>query len=152
MGFQTLVESFLHEEGLKYTVLKDGAILGFRMSGEKGKFDCFVTFDEKDDFILVHSLCGFNTPQEKRAEMAELLTRINFVIKIGNFELDFEDGEIRFKTSIRISPDEVSNEIIKHLILTNILSMNKAFPILMELIYGASSPSDLLEKFKDTNG
>lgn len=152
MGFQTLVEQFLNEEGLIYTVLKDGAILGFRMSAEKGIFHCYVTFDEVEGYMLVHTLCGFNTPKEKYAEMAELLTRINFVIKIGNFELDFEDGEIRFRTSIRISAEEVSQEMIKHLILINILTMDKTFPILMELIYGTASPSDLLEKFKDTNG
>jgi hypothetical protein len=152
MGLQTLVEQFLTGEGLKYTVLKEGAILGFGMNGENGKFHCYVTFDDEEGYVLVHSLCGFNAPQEKRAEMAELLTRINFVIKIGNFVLDFEDGEIRFRSSIRVSSKEISNEIIKHLILINILTMDKAFPILMELIYGTASPLELLEKFKDTNG
>lgn len=152
MGLQTLVEQFLVGKGFKYDVLKADAIIGFGLSGGKGKFHCYVTFDEEEGYMLVHSLCGFNAPQDKRTEMAELLTRMNFVIKIGNFELDFEDGEIRFKTSIRISPHEVTEDMIGHLILSNILTMDSSLPILMELLYGTASPKALYEKFKDTNG
>jgi len=32
----------------------------------------------------------------------EFLTRANYGLNIGNFEMDFQDGEIRFKTAIDV--------------------------------------------------
>ena len=37
--------------------------------------------------------------------------------------------------------------IIRHLILTNILTMDKALSVLMELVFGDKSPEELCNKF-----
>jgi hypothetical protein len=151
MGIQELVKRFFVENGWKYSTPPDKPIFSLGLSGENGKFQCFVVIDEQERLILVHSICGFNTPKDRRQGMAELLTRINFVLKVGNFEMDFEDGEIRFKTSVRIADSDASIELIEHLILPNILTIDKALPILMEMIYGTASPESLCEKFKASN-
>ena len=39
-------------------------------------------------------------PEEMRVPMAEFLTRANYGLRIGNFEMDFEDGEVRYKSSV----------------------------------------------------
>jgi hypothetical protein len=48
--------------------------------------------------------------------VAEFLTRANSGMVIGNFELDFADGEIRYKTSIDVEGDKLSYAIIKRLV------------------------------------
>ena len=44
--------------------------------------------------------------------IAEFLTRTNYSMIIGNFELDFADGEIRYKTSIDVQGDFLRFELI----------------------------------------
>ncbi len=48
--------------------------------------------------------------------VAEFITRANFGIVIGNFEIDFSDGEIRYKTSIDVEGDRPSFALIKRLV------------------------------------
>ncbi len=38
-------------------------------------------------------------PEEKRLAIAEFVARANDGLRIGNFELDFGDGEVRYKRS-----------------------------------------------------
>ena len=54
-----------------------------------------------DDTDLVSVLSNYdsNVPADRRTAMAEALSRINTRIPLGNFELDFEDGEVRFRVS-----------------------------------------------------
>lgn len=79
--------------------------------------------------------------------MAELLMRINYALRLGSFDMDFDDGEVRFRTSIRISPKEATVGIVEHLIFSNIQVMDMTFPVLMEFTYGTKSAQELIDKF-----
>lgn len=48
----------------------------------------------------VYGVLPARVPVERRPAVAELLTRINYGLILGNFELDLDDGEVRFKASI----------------------------------------------------
>lgn len=48
--------------------------------------------------------------------VAEFIARGNFGIVIGNFEIDFSDGEIPYKTSIDVKGDRPSFALIKRLV------------------------------------
>lgn len=43
-------------------------------------------------------------------QMADFLTRANYGLPIGNFELDQEDGEIRFRIFISLEPGQVPSK------------------------------------------
>ncbi|HEX4109353.1 MAG TPA: YbjN domain-containing protein [Solirubrobacteraceae bacterium] len=49
--------------------------------------------------VAVYSVLGAHVPEERRDAMDELLTRLNHGIVLGSFEMDYEDGEVRFKCS-----------------------------------------------------
>lgn len=48
----------------------------------------------------IYGVLPERVPAERRAAVAELLTRINYGLILGNFELDLDDGEVRFKASL----------------------------------------------------
>ncbi len=60
-----------------------------------------VTFEETEQ-VAIYSAIPINVPEERRLAAAELITRANYGLRLGNFELDFSDGELRFKTSIDV--------------------------------------------------
>ena len=78
--------------------------------------------------------------------MAEFITRANFGMIIGNFELDYSDGEIRYKTSVDVEEVEVTDPLVRHLIYANVLTMDKYFPGLMRVLYGGISPVEAIEE------
>ncbi|MCW5858354.1 MAG: hypothetical protein KIS63_08705 [Caldilineales bacterium] len=47
---------------------------------------------------------------------------------LGNFELDFSDGEVRYKTSIDATHIDLMPALIKPMVVTNYLMMDKYFP------------------------
>ena len=68
--------------------------------------------------------------------VAESLTRANSGMIIGNFELNFTDGEISYKTSIDVEGDRLSFALIKRLVYANVTMMDEYWPGMMSVIYG----------------
>ena len=76
--------------------------------------------------------------------MAEFLTRANYGLIIGNFEMDLTDGEVRYKTGIDVEGDRLSAALVKNLVYANVLTMDQYLPGIMRLIYADVSPAEAI--------
>ena len=77
-----------------------------------------------------------NVPEHKLMAVAEFLTRANSGMILGNFELGFTDGEIRYKTSIDVEGDRLCFALIKRLVYGNVTMMDEYWPGIMSVVYG----------------
>ena len=50
-----------------------------------------------EDHISCYHIFPIRVSEERRAAVCEFITRANFGLKYGNFEMDFNDGELRYK-------------------------------------------------------
>ena len=75
---------------------------GWDFKGKTGRWECIARAREEERQIIFYSIIDVFAPEDKRHLVAELLTRANFGMIIGNFEMDFSDGELRFKTSLDV--------------------------------------------------
>jgi hypothetical protein len=82
--------------------------------------------------------------------MSELLTRLNFGKFLGNFEMDFEDGEIRYKTSLYFENESAQPQIIENIIMTNILAMDTSLPAILSVINETITPLQASLLLKNT--
>ncbi len=73
--------------------------------------------------------------------MAEFLTRANYGLVIGNFEMDFGDGEVRYKTSIDVEGDRLTSALIKQMVYINVLMMDRYLPGIMKVAFGNADPA-----------
>lgn len=55
-------------------------------------------------------------PKDKRAQVAELLTRINYDLDVGNFELGFDKGELYFRSSVDLEKTTASKTTYQNLL------------------------------------
>jgi hypothetical protein len=136
------VARFLKEEDWRFAMRPDASVLELRFQGDNGQWTCFAKTREEQGQLAFYSICPLNAPEDKRLAMAELLTRANFGLHMGNFELDFEDGEIRFKTSIDVEDDRLSVPLVRSLVYANILTMDKYLPGILKLINRNISPAE----------
>lgn len=113
------------------------AILGIK--GENGEFECLAEVNEENKKFIFFSIFSENIPLGKRLEMSELLTRLNFGKFLGNFEMDIDDGELRYKTSIYFGNLELTPEIVENMIMTNIATMDQSIGGFIQLIHGGKS-------------
>ncbi|HHW98364.1 MAG TPA: YbjN domain-containing protein [Firmicutes bacterium] len=121
-----------------YDVVEEGAAIRSGFSGDNGRFPLYITVSR--DRLMVRSLAPINTPAAKRAVMAEFLTRANYGMAIGNFEMDYNDGEIAYKTSITSGGQTISDRMIQDLVFINCLMMDKYFPGMMQVLYSGVDP------------
>src|SRR5690349_15987762 len=87
---------------------------------------------------LFYTVPPVTIPEADRRAMTELITRANFGIPIGNFELDLNDGELRCKTSIDVTGDRLSHPLLHQLVLTNLKVMRIYLPAVRAVLAGAA--------------
>ena len=65
--------------------------------------------------------------KNSRLAVAEYLTRVNFNMRNGNFELDMETGEIRFKTYVHVGGGRPDRGATRLAVLFGFKSPREAF-------------------------
>jgi len=61
---------------------------------------------------------GVAAAADRRDETARFLTLANSNLMVGNFEIDFEDGLVRFRSSVSFEEMELSDILIRNAILS----------------------------------
>jgi hypothetical protein len=149
--FSALID-YMEEEDWKYEILEGETIIRFHFKGSAGRLLCYGEVDEEKCWLIFYSYMPVNAPAEKMAHAAEFVTRANRGMRIGNFELDFDDGEIRYKTSIDVEGGELSSKMIDNLLRANLSTINRYFAGLMELIYGDKPASEVIKRIEAPPG
>jgi hypothetical protein len=143
--FNVLVE-FFEEDEWDFQWMEGESILSMGFSGKNGKWQCFAQAREAQEQFVFYSVLPVNVPPEKRLKVAELITRINYGMVIGNFEMDFDDGEVRYKTSVDVEGSELTLPMIRQMVYANILITDRYLPAVMRAIYSDISPVEAIAK------
>ena len=144
-----VVTQFFKEDEWPFTPLEGKPILRTAFSGKNGNWNCFAQAREEQYRFIFYSVCTVNTPEGRRPAMAEFLTRANYGLIIGNFELDFNDGEVRFKTSIDVEGYELTSALIKQMVYANVLTFDKYLPGVMKVMYSEVNPLDAVNEIEN---
>ena len=142
--------SFFKEDGWSFTQLEEQPALRLGFQGENGQWSCYAQAREEQAQLLFYSLCPVKAPEDRRMAVAELLTRANYGLFIGNFELDMDDGEIRYKTSIGVEGERLSPALVRPLVYANVLMMDRYLPGIMSVLYGDVAPAEAVARTEGT--
>jgi hypothetical protein len=146
--FNALID-FFEEDDWEFTWLDGTPILSMGFSGKNGKWMCYAQAREDQHQFVFYSVCPINAPKYRRHAVAEFITRANYGMIIGNFEMDYEDGEIRYKTSIDVEGTSLLPALVKQMVYSNVLITDRYLPGLMRIIYGNVSPSAEIERIEN---
>lgn len=138
------VAAFFDQENWPYGRIAQKSALKFAFSGEQGRWNGYAKTDESHRQVIFYSFCPLQAPAERRLAVAEFLTRANYGLIIGNFELDFSDGEIRYKTSLDVEADRLTPALVKQLVYANMFTFDKYLPGILAVMEGVSSPEDAI--------
>ncbi|WP_019503914.1 YbjN domain-containing protein [Pleurocapsa sp. PCC 7319] len=137
---------FFQQENWFFVPIPQEPVVQMAFQGDSGKWTCYARARDKQQQFIFYSLCPVNAPENKRQAIAEFVARANYGIILGNFELDFTDGEIRYKTSIDVGSDKLTHELIKQVVYTNVMTMDKYQLGIMSVIYSDVSPEDAIKQ------
>jgi hypothetical protein len=146
------VVDYLTDDDWKYTVLDGETALMLSFRGRSGSWQCFARADEEKECFSFYSVLPPHTAEEKRAAIAEFINRANYGLIVGNFEIDYRDGQVRYKTSIDIEGGELTPKMIENLVYANLMTMDDYFPGFMEVLYGDKEPARVIEDIESRCG
>lgn len=117
---KTMKELFLEFAKKQGVTTKDvGAVVQVAAAGKVGKWVSNIQPIEEERLLVINSILGIQVPEEKRAAIALLLTKLNYVVKVGAFQMNPENGEVAFRTTHFIfeGDDEAAEELVGKLTL-----------------------------------
>lgn len=140
--------AFFQEDGWNPVQMGDDPVLRMGFNGDNGQWTCYAQAREEQYQCVFYSLCPIKTSEAHRTAMAEFITRANYGLIVGNFELDFNDGEIRFKTSLDVEGTELNAALVKNVSYANVMAMDRYLPGIMAVASGYAAPIQAIEQIE----
>ncbi len=137
---ESLIRYFNHK-GWQFDSISEGAFL-IPINHEGIKFNLIVDFILREERISVYSIFQPKIRVDKRSQIAELITRINYGLNVGNFEFDYTDGDLRFKTSFFFQDIALTDKILDNLILSNVWCFTLTNPTLNNVLSDLQTPEE----------
>ncbi len=105
----------------------------------------------KNSYVTYASLNNKATP-ENYCNVAEYLHRANLGLAYGNFEMDYADGEIRYKYSAEIeNPNNISNYTLDKCILLPCVMFEQYGNGIIKLMLGIGNPEKLIAEAEEND-
>jgi len=139
------VAAFLRADRWAHEAMPGQPVHRVFYQGHNGRLICFAQARNEENQLLFYSYCPESVPEDRRLAMAEFLTRANYGLALGNFEMDMNDGELRFKTSIDVEGATLTPELIRPVIYANVLTMDEYLPAILAVIRAEKSPAEALD-------
>jgi hypothetical protein len=144
-GFEA-VGRFLEEDGWHPQQIAENFVYRVYFAGQNGELACFAQTRVDLEQFLFYVVMPVRTPEEQRLPMAEFITRANYGLRIGNFEMDFDDGEVRYKASLDFEGEALTDNLIRGVIYPAVQTMDRYLPGLLAVIYGGKTPEEAVRE------
>ena len=139
-----IVADFLTQEGWPCEQVGEEMLLRSLFKGNNGEWICYAHCRPQEAQTLIYSVAPVRVPAVLRSAAAEYVTRVNWGLLVGNFELDYSDGEVRFKTSIQLSSTPLTHDLLRSLIMGNVAVMDKYLPGLLAVVGLQQTPLEAI--------
>jgi hypothetical protein len=145
-----VVLGWFEDDGWNLTPSDDGHTWVASVEGENGRWPVLVQVFADRGVFACYSLAPVSPPASRHAEVLAYLTRANAGLVTGNFEVDLDTGEIRYKTAIDLSDvdeaDLASGAVVRALVAdltyTNVATLDRYLPGLLQVVAGSASAAD----------
>lgn len=103
---------------------------------------------ENCDRIISYGYIGLKADEKNMASVAEFLHRANYGLTFGNFELDFNDGEIRYKMALNCVDKIPGDDAITDVLVVPLSMIERYGDGLLSVMMGSATPKDAIDKIE----
>ena len=136
--------NFFTSDNWPFVKIQDQPVVRAIFAGKNGRLTCYAKARPDRAQFVFYSICPVSVPESKRLALAEFIARANYGTIIGNFELDFLTGEVRYKTSVELSGPTLVATQIKQLVYANVMMMDEYLPGIISVIDRNVEPKDAI--------
>src|SRR5579859_1767025 len=89
---------FLNEAGWRFMQSEEYNWVSLYYTGDSGSW--LSWFQDRGQALVAYAVCPVKAPRDRWTAVSEVISRANYGLGCGNFEMNFEDGAIRYKNGI----------------------------------------------------
>ena len=132
--FDSVMTSFAEARWVTYLAEAPAVMVDLR--GEQSMYASrYFVWDERR-MIVCCTRCPVLIPKRARRKAMEFITRANFGMMFGAFELNLDDGMILFRTGFNVADGVPTMEMVCGLAWTGVFAFDRYLPRLLEVVYG----------------
>ena len=136
------LKTFFSDDDWYFEELEGRDALRMGFSGNDGQWTCVAQAREEQEQFVFYSILPVRIPESARSPVAEFIARANYGLILGNFELDFADGEVRYKTSVDVEGSRLAPAMVKNLVYANVTMMNRYYRGILDVAHGGLDPAE----------
>ncbi|MCB6991392.1 YbjN domain-containing protein [bacterium 210820-DFI.6.38] len=139
------IKSFFENNDWKYNFNDKDKVFsaGIDMGNILGNVRMVILLE--DNFYNVYMVMNSKVEEKYFPVVAEFLHRANYGLKDGNFEMDYRDGEIRYKSFVNFKNIDVSEEVVGESIIVGAAMIDRYGKGLLKLMLGDGSPEECIK-------
>lgn len=138
------VRDYYESQKWKYDYDADNMRFRMRM-GLKSVEYCTVITTVKEKGFTTYCIFPMNVPEEKRTDVALYLHYANYGLKHGNFEMDLNDGEVRYKSCIYCGDIDLEMSCTELLVDMGMIMIDRYAKGILAIMYGNMDPKAACE-------
>lgn len=143
------IETFFKENDWNYTFNDEHEYFetGIRIHNKLKRCDIYI--DVYDEYYVTHGVLPISADTACMKEVSEYLHRVNYGMKWGSFEMDYNDGEIRVKCFVNCGDDcdcLPTPSVVRDSIQMLSVILEKYGDELLAVMFGFMTPEQAVEK------
>lgn len=155
-GIADEIQTFLDNDDWHYELNKEYGIFRFGVKLKTKMKNIRYAVDVGEDEYCVYAMSPLSAKEDDEQQMKEIsefVNRANYGIRDGNFELDFRDGEIRYKCYVNCKDGIPSQETIRASIYMPATVFNTYSPGIIAVLFSNMSAAKAVALCEgDSNG
>lgn len=146
---KSAIENYLIEDEWKYQFVSENGFFkaGIKLECKLKSAEMFINVTEQS--FCVTTVLPVGADDESKPAVAEFITRANYGHVHGCFEMDYTDGEIRFRSDLYCGDAVPTHNQIEHIIYLNGFMVNRYGDALTKVLYGLSSAQDAIDEVEN---
>ena len=136
------IQSVLEDQGWKFSFDEENGMFKFGTKLESKIRSISYYISVRSDAYVVYAVSPISADADDEnmmVNMAMFICSANYGLKAGNFELDLNDGEIRFKVFVNCTGTVPSHDIIKSSVIVPAISFDTYGDGIVNVIYNNAS-------------
>lgn len=137
--------SHFEDQEYRYEFDKERGIIRLNFKIQNKLNQVRFVLDIHDAFYVAYACINLNVDEANRKAVSEFFTRANFGLNFGNFELDMNDGEVRYKHTVDCDHCSLSSEMIERSLNIPIFMYQRYGDNMLKVMFGMVSPEEAVK-------
>jgi hypothetical protein len=151
MAFDILsIKQVYENEELNFSTDEERGLIRFSMNTEVSPDVRFMARVVNPRTALFSTILPMNIPEKNRIAVSQYLTYVNYTLLLGNFQMDFSDGELVYQ-AVGVFEEETGlpDSVVVRLTYIGFNMFDKYVPGIFSIVYGGKDPKEAFDEINN---